>query len=253
MATPKYKVEKALRFISQRVASSISTSRNEVSCESPHSYFEKTAPIMNPIPEVATFDKNNSGTMSINQQPPTGKLKFVDLGSGDGSAVLTAASLGWKATGMELNPTLWLISKMRRLWLPKSIRKNCDFILVDMFAVEDEKSISGSGKYLVSQKLQEANCIMIFGVNSLMPRIAGLLKKECHRGSFVMSYRFRLPLVVDRVPCSTNACINGGGGSVNNYRKNVFDDSEKLVRICALLIYDEEEMRIYELCNEAKK
>jgi len=38
---------------------------------------------------------------------------FVDLGSGDGEAVLQAASLGYQCRGVELNFTMWAISQVR--------------------------------------------------------------------------------------------------------------------------------------------
>ncbi len=38
---------------------------------------------------------------------------LLDLGSGDGAVLLAAAKRGVRATGYELNPILWLVSKWR--------------------------------------------------------------------------------------------------------------------------------------------
>eukprot|EP00957_Ditylum_brightwellii_P057770 4380658-Ditylum_brightwellii.AAC.1 len=49
------------------------------------------------------------------------ELRFMDLGSGDGEAVFAAASVGWRATGIEMNPTLWAVSSIRRLFSPPHV------------------------------------------------------------------------------------------------------------------------------------
>lgn len=43
-------------------------------------------------------------------------LKFIDLGSGDGKIVFTAAKLGYQAHGIDINPFLYLICKIRSLF-----------------------------------------------------------------------------------------------------------------------------------------
>ena len=80
--------------------------------------------------------------------------------------------------------------------------------------------------------LRNADCVMIFGVNSLMPQIANLVQRECHRpGCLIMSYRFRVPLLLH-----------------SSVEKNI--DTKRVVGgVDATMIYDEEEMRIYELNN----
>ena len=153
------------------------------------------------------------------------QLHFVDLGSGDGTAVLAAASLGWRATGIEMNPTLWLLSSIRRLLSNnKKIRTNSQLKIGDMFSA----SISQSS-------LQNANCTMIFGVAPLMPRIANLIERECQPGCWIMSYRFRVPL----------ASTSGSDDEVKNKKDQA--SVEGSGGIHASMIYDEEEMRIYEL------
>mmetsp|Transcript_27117 Transcript_27117/g.61805 ORF Transcript_27117/g.61805 Transcript_27117/m.61805 type:complete len:231 (-) Transcript_27117:1097-1789(-) len=61
------------------------------------------------------------------------RREFVDLGSGDGTAVLSAASNGYRATGFELNSSLWMVSSLRRLL--SQHRSNAQFVLDDMFVL----------------------------------------------------------------------------------------------------------------------
>lgn len=193
MSTPRTKVEKALEFLSKRNQSMISKKlKSKDTCKTNR---------------VAAFQK---------------QLHFVDLGSGDGTAVLSAASLGWRAVGIEMNPTLWFLSSVRRLLnTDKKARINSQLKIGDMFDPSTSQSI-----------LPSANCTMIFGVAPLMPRIANLIEKECQPGCWIMSYRFRVPLAKD------------------------IDDQAKVLHpagINASLIYDEEEMRIYELNDSVDK
>ncbi len=201
MSTPRHKVEKALTFLSKR----------------------------NQKINANNFEYKNIGlsTKARNKSTQQRQLHFVDLGSGDGTAVLAASSLGWRATGIEMNPTLWLISSIRRLLCNnKKIRINSQLKIGDMFAA----SVSQSS-------LRNANCTMIFGVTPLMPRIADLIERECQPGCWIMSYRFRVPLAKsgndDEVKNAKDQASKGGGGGIH-----------------ASLIYDEEEMRIYELNSD---
>lgn len=162
-------------------------------------------------------------TNSKNTQP-----KFVDLGSGDGTAIFAAASLRWKSTGVELNPTLWALSSVRRIMQPPEIRNNCSFIYGDMFQSASLK-----------RELRNATCVMVFGVNSLMPKIADLIQMECRQGVFVMSYRFQVPLLANE----------GTGGNDKFYREEK-NESKLSGVLAASLIYEEEEMRVYELYRD---
>lgn len=197
VATPRRKVERALKFISNRVASD-----GKMMCS-------KHSP---PMPMQQPLKKS-------------GNLNFVDLGSGDGTTILAAASLEWNATGLELNPTLWFVSSIRRLFSPRSIRSNSKIVLGDMF----ENKVA-------RKRLQKADCVMIFGVKSLMPKIADLVQRECQPGCFLMSYRFRVPLLADEgTATKRKSDANPGKGSTK----------KALGGINASLIYDEEEMRIF--------
>jgi len=201
MATPRRKVEKALKFASLRLAS---------------------------------HEKSNGRSMRTQQNAiSVGKwntLNFVDLGSGDGTTILAAASLGWNATGLELNPTLWFISSMRRLFLPRTVRSKSQLVMGDMF----ENPIA-------RERLRSADCVMIFGVKSLMPNIADLVQRECRPGCLLMSYRFRVPLLMSE----HNTCARKSDSNANDRKKPSANASSGVVN--ATLIYGEEEMHIYEL------
>jgi len=159
------------------------------------------------------------------QQLIKGKLHFVDLGSGDGTTILTAASLQWKATGFELNPTLWFISSIRRLFSTSQIRNNSQIILGDMFTNK-----------IAKERLQQSNCVMIFGVKSLMPQIATLVQNQCQPGCYLLSYRFKVPLLSEK---KTSGVVSEA------------KDNDNLLD--ATLIHDEEEMRIYQLNENTKQ
>lgn len=197
MATPRHKVERALEFIASKRASS------------------------GGAPGALRRDAQRQ----LSQRSSSKELNFVDLGSGDGTTVLAAASLGWKATGLELNPTLWFVSSVRRFFSPVPIRAKSQFVLGDMF-----KSATAASR------LRRSDCVMVFGVQSLMPQIADLVGRECAPGCYLMSYRFRVPLL-DR---------DDGGVAVGGV-ENESASSSPSGGIDASLVYDEEEMRIYEL------
>ena len=75
------------------------------------------------------------------------KLRYYDLGSGDGETVLAASSCGWKATGIELNRTLWALSSIRRLASPPQTRQNANFKWGNMW----------------DHSIHDADAVMIFG------------------------------------------------------------------------------------------
>ena len=198
MSTPRQKVEKALAFLSKRNQSMI----------------------VNKLKSKDTCTTNNERNRVAGFQK---QLHFVDLGSGDGTAVLAAASLGWRAVGIEMNTSLWFLSSIRRLlFTDKKARINSQLKIGDMFDASTSQSI-----------LRNANCAMIFGISPLMPRIANLIERECQPGCWIMSYRFRVPLAKDS----------------NDKDKKSSDQGLDPKGINASLIYDEEEMRIYELSS----
>ncbi|KAL3794174.1 hypothetical protein HJC23_012881 [Cyclotella cryptica] len=216
MATPRRKVEKALKFISER---------RRMQSQHPDN-------AMNKSHDGRTILTTQHSTIQSNTQPSHATIhsntqpRFVDLGSGDGTTIFAAASLDWKSTGVELNPTLWALSSLRRIRQPPDIRQNCAFIYGDMFQSATLK-----------RELRNSHCVMVFGVNSLMPKIADLIRMECGRGVFVMSYRFQVPLLVEERTCASD-------DSSTSEEKH---GSKSSGVIDASLVYEEEEMRVYEL------
>ena len=105
--------------------------------------------VINALKEIVKRKKNQnalSSNSSIAVVSST-KLRYYDLGSGDGETVLAASSQGWKATGIELNSTLWALSSFRRLMSASHVRKNSNFVLGNMW------------KY----NIKDADAVMIFG------------------------------------------------------------------------------------------
>jgi len=158
---------------------------------------------------------------------------FVDLGSGDGEGVYQALQQThpfiYKATGIELNSTLWLVSQLRRnlLWGLKK-RSRSSFYCRDMFGYD-----------LASNR---ADTVMIFGVNPLMKSISQKLARECRPGTHVLAYRFLIPLDESFDDPKKNGNLNKPED--NNEKR---DDNDDL--LAAKLVYDVEEMRVYECSN----
>jgi hypothetical protein len=249
MATPRRKVERALAFVVSRRPLRAAESRDDARGLLPNRPSSRGG---------RTNDDRDHGRGGDDLR------HYVDLGSGDGTSVLAAASLGWHATGVEMNPTLWLVSRFRRLCLsPPAVRERSEFLLCDMF---------GSGG-VVRGALRNADVVMVFGVAPLMPRIADLVMGGCRPGCLLMSYRFRMPLLTPSSPSSASAVaasaaaidigevgvptratttvVAPGGGGMKD-RGPIVDGSFSSYSssggyIDATLIYDEEEMRIYEL------
>ena len=177
--------------------------------------------IKSPLPYMATPRRKIINALEFiksqhQQKDIRFKPRYFDLGSGDGETVLAAGSMNWRATGFELNSTLYLISKARWLMTPHVIRKNCDFRYGDMW----------------KQNIGDADAVMIFGVKPLMPKIAHKIQSECRTGTFVLSYRFHIPLMNGndhKVKLGQNE-VKGSAGFLN-----------------ADLVYDEEDMRVYRL------
>lgn len=149
---------------------------------------------------------------------------FLDLGSGDGEAVYQAAQLVdgntgkpyySQCTGVELNSTLYLLSNLRRtLCWTRDQRRRSNFVCRDFWKIPDPI-------------IRESDTILIFGISSLMQPLSEKLARTCQTGTHVLSYRFPLPVANNAI-------------SSNNEK----DISASLLR--AKLIYDIDEMRIYE-------
>ena len=169
------------------------------------------------------------------QQP---RRVFVDLGSGDGEGVYQAVKLlddensrpdkdgsppsyyYSSCIGIELNMTLDLLSNLRRLlFWSRPERARSQFQCRDFWTN-------------TTSLLRTADTVLIFGVAPLMQPLSVMLRANgLRRGTHVVSYRFPLPVVA--------TAKKGDDDDENNVNKD-----NSLLR--ATLIYDEEEMRIYE-------
>ena len=152
--------------------------------------FVATAPFVvlqlwTPLPYMATPRRKLVAALGVARaaaaRAPTKRaLRLVDLGSGDGEVVLTAARCGWEATGVELNATLWALSCARRLSLVGARGAGrARFVLGDMWRFD---------------AVRDADAMMIFGVRPLMPLVARKLRAEARPGACVLAYRFEVPL-----------------------------------------------------------
>jgi hypothetical protein len=215
MATPKDKVRRALEFVAQR--------RGVQECEQGQSSRPPTT--------------GYSGPRAIPRR------HFVDMGSGDGETVYQALRqragfqshqhLFATATGIELNFTLWALSQIRRILLwNRDERIRSSFIWRDLFAYS----------------LQDVDTVMIFGVKPLMTSISQKLAKECRPGTFILAYRFPVPLAERSSEMDKHGIIEeANAGSNMPLTKSSRYEIPDTKLLAADLIYDAEEMRIYEV------
>jgi len=100
---------------------------------------------------------------------------LVDIGSGDGRLVISAAQKGVKAKGYEINPLLvWLSNrKIRKLGL--------------------EKLASVSLRDFWSADLSPYSVVTVFGIAHIMRRLEKKLDRELKPGSRVVCNLFPLP------------------------------------------------------------
>lgn len=106
----------------------------------------------------------------------TGKL--LDVGSGDGRIVFTAAKLGFTAHGVELNPVLVYYSRIKA------------------FLNQQHKETKFYRTNLWTFNLVPYNNIVIFGVEQMMIDFENKLLKEVNEGTVIVACRFPLPNMV---------------------------------------------------------
>lgn len=224
MSTPRRKILAAL----EEIASRKKNRRIDRSISTTNSSMERSSPRFSA----------NTNNIDAAVPPENNQLQYYDLGSGDGETVLAAASVGWNSTGIELNSTLWALSSLRRSFLfsPHPVRRRSRFVWGDMW----------------SQSIRDADAVMVFGVTPLMPKVAEKIASECRPGTFVMSYRFRVPLLSDvcvdqrKSEVAVEAAGDGDG--------TVCEDRVGVVKgvLNADIVYDVEEMRIYQLRGDSE-
>ncbi|XP_034827848.1 ATP synthase subunit C lysine N-methyltransferase [Maniola hyperantus] len=101
--------------------------------------------------------------------------RLLDVGSGDGRIVFTAAKLGFKAEGVELNPVLVYFSKIAAL--ANRQYRNTKFYRQNLWAFD----------------LMPYNNIVIFGVEQMMKDFEKKLLLEVKDDTVVVACRFPLP------------------------------------------------------------
>ncbi|CAB9503354.1 Inherit from biNOG: Family with sequence similarity 173, member B [Seminavis robusta] len=200
--------------------------------------------IRSPLPYMATpKDKVKRALDYVaNRRPrltPTRKRHFVDMGSGDGEAVYQALQqkkqetmLYDSATGIELNSTLWGLAHARRiLFWTRAERIRSSFLLQDMFAFH----------------LQHADTVMIFGVKPLMEPISQKLAAELQDGTLVLAYRFPIPLAANEDSEEKDHVGHLEKSTSTTTTTSIDEKSRQARLLTADLVYEEEEMRVYEV------
>ncbi|KAJ0173059.1 hypothetical protein K1T71_011235 [Dendrolimus kikuchii] len=104
--------------------------------------------------------------------------RLLDVGSGDGRIVFTAAKLGFEADGVELNP--WLVFYSRLSALFNRDCRNTKFYRRDLWKFS----------------LRPYENIVIFGVEQMMQDFEKKLTQETTSGTVVIVCRFPLPNMV---------------------------------------------------------
>ncbi|XP_026754907.2 ATP synthase subunit C lysine N-methyltransferase [Galleria mellonella] len=101
--------------------------------------------------------------------------RLLDVGSGDGRIVFTAATLGFKADGVELNP--WLVYYSRIVALFNTRYHNTKFYRCNLWTFD----------------LNPYENIVIFGVEQMMKDFEKKVLEETSNGTVIIACRFPLP------------------------------------------------------------
>lgn len=120
----------------------------------------------------AVIGKKRMGNMFKLLGPGRGTL--LDIGSGDGRIVLYAAKKGFEAYGVEINPLLVLLSKVK-------IRK-CKLINAHILWTDFWRHDCSTYKY-----------ITVWGTPHIMKPLQEKLMKELKPGAIVVSNHFTFP------------------------------------------------------------
>lgn len=160
--------------------------------------------------------------------------RFVDLGHGFGEAVVSAAQRGYIAAGVELNPTLYLLSIWNvwrhRLWWPFDTRVR--LVWGDMWKRD--------------LRFGEQDVILMFGVQSLMARLTAKVLAEAKHGALVVLYRFQLTLPVSTpsLPPSPSLPLAVAGEGVGAEGESGTEGNDTKAEI-ELLEVNEDEFSVY--------
>jgi len=98
---------------------------------------------------------------------------LLELGSGDGKILISAARKGYKAIGYELNPILFVVSIIRTLPYRKNIKIYC--------------------RNFWNIELPQADAIYTFLLKRQMERLDSKLEKYSFRPVKLVSFAFKIP------------------------------------------------------------
>lgn len=120
-------------------------------------------------PYLPTFQREIDQLLAKLKLPK--KATVVDLGSGDGRLLISAAKLGYTAIGYEINPVLWAISSWRLRKYPRATVR-----LKSLWAAD----------------LAQTDLVFTFGITRIMPKLEQKFRKELKKGSYVACNTFEL-------------------------------------------------------------
>lgn len=105
----------------------------------------------------------------------------IDLGSGDGRLLISAAKKGARAIGWEINPVLVIVTKLR----------------IHFSKVSDRADVHwGDFRHADTSS---ATVILLYAITSRMNTIEEKLKRELKPGTKIVSYIFRFPHLTERM------------------------------------------------------
>ncbi|XP_030374004.1 ATP synthase subunit C lysine N-methyltransferase [Scaptodrosophila lebanonensis] len=109
--------------------------------------------------------------------PKTARGRLLDIGSGDGRIVVSAAqhANALQTDGVELNP--WLVYYSRLSALRQGVRKQTRFFRRDLWKFS----------------IKDYNYVVIFGVEQMMKDLEHKLISECQHNAKVIACRFPMP------------------------------------------------------------
>ncbi|MBT4121198.1 MAG: class I SAM-dependent methyltransferase [Candidatus Magasanikbacteria bacterium] len=126
--------------------------------------------IISGAPFVPTKKARLKKMIKMANLKPTDKV--VDLGSGEGRITIEAAKYCAKSIGVEINPSLYWISKIK---------------------ARGRKNIKFKNESLWKTDLSDFDLVFIYFIPHRMEKLAKKIKKEMKPGSRIISHAFAFP------------------------------------------------------------
>lgn len=123
------------------------------------------------VPYVPSANRVVKKMISAAQLKP--KETVYDLGCGDGRLLLMAEKKKAKAIGFEIAPLVFLLALLRKI----IARSKAQIRFKSLFAAN----------------LRKANVIFCYLIPNVMPRLSAKIKKECKKGTRIVSNTFHIP------------------------------------------------------------